>query len=266
MIMGPIHRILVPVALSPACAWAAKYACQVASKFGAELLFLHARERSTDDTTAFVEKAVGSGARVLIVDGDPAQGIIQAANEKAIDLIIMPTHAHGPLRRLLLGSVTAKVLHDAECPVWTGVHSEDRPFEIPSKFTQVICAVEMDKSCIRLIRSAIEFAGALGAELKIVHAIPAADETSDNRGEIEVRHFLFRLAKTSFDGLLGRAELNVTISLVGGPVATVVREAALREHAELVIIGRGQTRGGLGRLGTHAYGIIRHSPCPVLSI
>jgi nucleotide-binding universal stress UspA family protein len=146
------------------------------------------------------------------------------------------------------------------------VHSEDHPFEVPPRFTKAICAVDTDKSCIPLIRSAIEFTRALGAELKIVHGIPAADETSDNRGEIEVRRFLFRMAKTSFDELLGRAELNVEISLAGGPVATVVREAALRERAELVIVGRGQTRGGLGRLGTQTYGIIRHSPCPVLSI
>ena len=39
----------------------------------------------------------------------------------------MPTHGFGPLRRFLLGSVAAKVLHDAQCPVWTSVHT-DAPF------------------------------------------------------------------------------------------------------------------------------------------
>ena len=28
-------------------------------------------------------------------------------------------------RRLLLGSVTAKILHDAECPVWTAAHVDE---------------------------------------------------------------------------------------------------------------------------------------------
>jgi len=264
--MLPIRKILVPVALSPACDWAAKYAGRIASNCGAELLFLHVREKANRDLAAFVEKTRGIGGRILVVDGDPARCMIEAATQKAADLILMPTHAHGAFRRFLLGSVTAKALHDAECPVWTGVHSRNRPFEIPERFTKAICAVDSDSSFIPLIRRGMEIAAALGAQIKIVHAIPAADETSDNLGEIEVRHYLFRLAKMSFDDLLCRAELNVDISLVGGPIATVVREAALREHAELVIIGRGQTREGLGRLGTHTYGIIRHSPCPVLSI
>ena len=40
------------------------------------------------------------------------------------DLIMMPTHGYGPFRRFLLGSVTAKILHDATCPVWTSTHLE----------------------------------------------------------------------------------------------------------------------------------------------
>jgi hypothetical protein len=49
-------------------------------------------------------------------------------------------------------------------------------------------------------------------------------------------------------------------------VERVVREAVLRERAQLVVIGRGHTQGGLGRIRTHSYSIIRSSPCPVLSI
>jgi len=33
---------------------------------------------------------------------------------------MLPTHGRTPLRRFLLGSVTAKVLHDRTVPVWTG--------------------------------------------------------------------------------------------------------------------------------------------------
>ena len=36
----------------------------------------------------------------------------------------MPTHGLGKLRRFILGSVTAKVLHDLEAPVLTGAHVE----------------------------------------------------------------------------------------------------------------------------------------------
>jgi nucleotide-binding universal stress UspA family protein len=35
---------------------------------------------------------------------------------------------------------------------------------------------------------------------------------------------------------------------------------------DLIVIGRGVLHETLGRLRTHAYGIIRHAPCPVLSV
>jgi nucleotide-binding universal stress UspA family protein len=43
--------------------------------------------------------------------GDPAQNLVQLAHAEAVDLIVMPTHGHGPIRRSILGSVAAKVLH-----------------------------------------------------------------------------------------------------------------------------------------------------------
>jgi len=52
----------------------------------------------------------------------------------------------------------------------------------------------------------------------------------------------------------------------GGDVAEGIRDLALRNRADLVVIGRGAIRTGLGRLYAHSYDIIRESPCPVLSV
>jgi len=46
----------------------------------------------------------------------------------------------------------------------------------------------------------------------------------------------------------------------------VVRNIALKSRADLVVIGRGAIRTGLGRLNANSYDIIRDSPCPVLSV
>jgi hypothetical protein len=40
---------------------------------------------------------------------------------------MMSTHGYGAFYRFLLGSVTAKVLHEIQCPVWTGAHLEEAP-------------------------------------------------------------------------------------------------------------------------------------------
>ena len=48
----------------------------------------------------------------VMLEGDPASRIAEYAGHEKVDLIMMPTHGYGPFRRFLLGSVTAKVLHD----------------------------------------------------------------------------------------------------------------------------------------------------------
>src|SRR5713226_6543474 len=75
----------------------------------------------------------------VVEQGDPAGVIADYARKEGVDLIMMPTHGYGPFRRFLLGSVTAKVLHDAACPVWTDVH-EVKAFP-RSGCQTVVCAV-----------------------------------------------------------------------------------------------------------------------------
>jgi len=265
------NKILIPIALSPSCAWAAHYGAQLARRFGSELVFLHVGKCSVDTIEAFLGTDLPRSVKdtpheVAIHQGDAADTIVQFVRERAPSLIVMPTHAHGRFRRFLMGSVTAKVLHDVDCPVLTGVHLEKLPLSVQDEFHQVVCAVDLDESLGPVIRGALDFSGQLNAKLTVIHAIPAADETSDNPGEAEVRKFLFRLAEEKYAQLQRETGVAVPLSLSGGAVATVVREAALRAHADLVIIGRGHTQRALGRLRTHAYSIIRSSPCPVLSI
>jgi len=266
--MSSIRKILVPVALSPACAWAARYSASLATQLGAELLFVHVADQSAArELERFLHREIpGAACRSIVLTGEPADSIVAYAAEQTCDLIVMPTHAYGRFRRFLLGSVTSKVLHDADCPVWTGVHHQDAPFSDQATIRSVVCAVDLSPNCIPVICWAQNLAGCFQAVLKVIHAEPAADETSDNAGEIELRHHLFRRAQAKFEGWCGPAGLKIEIEQHGGSVAQVVREAVLRERADLVVIGRGHAQGTLGRLRTGAYGIIRDSPCPVLSI
>src|SRR5277367_1842970 len=74
--------------------------------------------------------------------GDPARVIVDFAHTHGVDLIMMPTHGYGPFRSLLLGSVTAKVLHDATCPVWTAAHVAGKPCQEQAACHDIICAVD----------------------------------------------------------------------------------------------------------------------------
>ncbi|HEY7307544.1 MAG TPA: universal stress protein [Bryobacteraceae bacterium] len=265
--MPAIRHILVPVVFSSRCAWAVRYAARIAKEFKARLLFLHVGQQSEgkalDD---FVARYLGDiSAKTNVVDGDPADRIVELARESKTDLIVMPTYM-GRFRTFLIGSVTAKVLHDADCPVLTGVHRYDDSPCPPEKFQNLICALDESPGCVSLLHWASDLAQSLSAQLKFVHAMPAVDEYSENCGEVEIRRYFLNQARSRFATLLAAEPGQPSIDLRGGEVTTVIRDAALFHHADLVIIGRGHANRALGLLRTGTYSIVRNSPCPVISV
>ena len=52
-----------------------------------------------------------------VLHGNPANGILAAAEQREVDLIVMTTHGRSGLRRSVLGSVTDKVLRESHKPV-----------------------------------------------------------------------------------------------------------------------------------------------------
>lgn len=266
--MQLLKSILVPVDYSGRCSWAVRYGIQLAGALQAKIHVIHVA--ASPDPEA-LDEFLGAEAAKTRLDrsvllGDPAEQIVCFARREAFDLILMPTHGHGRFRRFLLGSVTAKVLDDADCPVWTGVHQPEGGQPASARIQRVICGVEPEPRSIPLIRWAQDLCARFGATLTVVHAIPAADEISENRGEVELRRYLFGRAEADFERLRQVSGLDVPVVLAGGDAGRTLREAALRENADLMVIGRGQIQRPLGRLRTQAYSIIRQSPCPVVSV
>ena len=68
-------------------------------------------EHSRLAQNVFTELALS--ATSLERTGDPAEEILHAAHEIAADVIVLGSHGHGAIERLLLGSVSDKVAHGA---------------------------------------------------------------------------------------------------------------------------------------------------------
>jgi nucleotide-binding universal stress UspA family protein len=62
-------------------------------------------------------RAAGGQAQVLIWDGDPASCVIEAARAEGASRIVIGSHGRGRLGRVLVGSVSATVAAQADCPV-----------------------------------------------------------------------------------------------------------------------------------------------------
>lgn len=54
---------------------------------------------------------------VVLTDLKPAQAIINYAQDEDVDLIIIATHGYTGMKKLLLGSVAYRVLHESPVPI-----------------------------------------------------------------------------------------------------------------------------------------------------
>lgn len=275
--MFPISRILVPVDFSDGCLAMLPYPRAIALRYDAELTLLHVFnpvytvpptgpfgpaivtlppcvfEHATQRLDAFgVDQLRGCRVRRLIYEGDPAKQIIAFTKSEDIQLIIMPTHGLGILRRFLIGSVTAKVLHDVTCPVLTGVHVEQSSQSKAVTFSKVLCAIDLGTNSEPTLTWAAGFAEAFDARLEIIHAMVASNDGTE-RERIE------KLRQT-----VSANAANIYIR-EGEPVKIVIA-AAKSTAADLLVIGRAVHEDPVGRLRPTAYAIISQSPCPVVSL
>jgi nucleotide-binding universal stress UspA family protein len=288
--MRAFQKILFPVDMSDSCTATAPFVDAMARKYNAELTLLHVLEMPSGlipdwyggtvpviDTGAIwqaqteaaqsylTDKFQGLKVRRVVVEGDAAQAIDDYAGENGADLIMMATHGYGVFRTLLLGSVTAKVLHDTHCPVWTGVHVEDTPAVSPD-FTSIMCAVDRTEDSIATMRFACRLAQDNHARLVLVHAIPGAEVAPEKYFDADLRQYLEQDARKTIAKLQETAGVAATLCLGAGEVSHVVRDSALGHSADLVVIGRGKATRTLGRLRSNVYSIIRDAPCPVISV
>lgn len=134
------ETILLATDLSPASDAATGRAIDLAVRLEARLLVVHVvggrgRSRSVEErakrttSAGFVverARAAGADASFLIWDGDPGDGIVDAAEAETVDMIVVGSHARGSLGRYILGSVSDHVVHRAACPVLVvRPHDED---------------------------------------------------------------------------------------------------------------------------------------------
>jgi len=288
--MVAIKHILFPMDFSERCNAAIPFVAAMADRFGARVTLISAVQ-------PFYYAGMGDPGNLVMVDtealltelkarvdgltvkefahlkvekyadlGDPADVITSFAHDKSVDLIMMPTHGYGPFRTLLLGSVAAKILHDAKCPVWTAAHGTEEPSPEHVNPRTILCAVEAAPKSVELIKWAAEFSKTMGAELRLSHVVPGIESWPGSQMNQEFERDMKLEAKAQIEKLKESAGVDAAVHVVSGHVADAVREEALNHNADLVIIGRGVLQETLGRLRSNAYAIIRNAPCPVLSV
>jgi nucleotide-binding universal stress UspA family protein len=224
------------------------------------------RETMSRELQEFAESQFGDlPLRCVITTGDPADCITAQSARNNIDLIMMPTHGRGVFRRLLLGSVTAKVLHDCPLPVWTTAHCE-HVHAGGRDIRRILCAMDTGRENVRVLEVAADLAHEYDAEVHLVHAMPGQEAYQENTIDPGLRQFLMRQARERIEDLQHEVGTHWELCVKPGGVEDCVRQMAEDYGADVVLIGRGRGRERFEARRTHSTAIIRESPCPVLSV
>jgi len=253
-----IEQILFPVdftdrsrSLNGEVAW-------LAERFGAIVTLLHVGETPGDWIRDYALPIPEGRLRRVCRKGDAATEILEWANERETDVIVMGTKGVDPLCGLMIGSVTMKVLQEADCPVW--LHAGGRTFQ---GVDQIVCLLELAEEGVPLLRYARDAAEIFNARVRLVHMTPARTEQ-----RFSAPHFSERLGEMAASQIVTMQQMAGTdfpVAITPGMVGLDAGELARDLNADLIVIGRGHMRETFGALRTHTFDIIGKAGCPVLS-
>ena len=133
--MAMLKKILAPTDFSDISADGVRYACQLAKDTGAEIIIFNVdvldesnrvdkreMEQHKKRLAEFVAEKIGDAGlglkmRQLVDAGQPFGAIVDCAEKEGVDLIVMSSHGRSGLSRMLIGSVTDKILRGSPCPI-----------------------------------------------------------------------------------------------------------------------------------------------------
>ncbi|HVR16539.1 MAG TPA: universal stress protein [Candidatus Limnocylindrales bacterium] len=133
--MAMLKTILAPTDFSDLSANGVRYACQLARDVGAALIIFnvvaldesnavnkreieqHKKRLEEFVAEKVADAGVGLKVRQMVDAGQPFGAIVDRAEKEGVDLIVMSSHGRSGLSRMLIGSVTDKILRGGSCPV-----------------------------------------------------------------------------------------------------------------------------------------------------
>lgn len=222
----------------------------------------------------------------LVREGAPVGVITRLAAEHPEALIVMSTHGRGGFSRLMMGSVTSRVVGGVQNPVFT-VRCNDDETPVPMEsIDHIIVPLDGSKFAERALDHAAAMAQLFGARMTLCQSTHGADYFSDRTDWTRLDgegglHFggpaalSERLSELSVDYLhrIARrleARFGITgVRLVNTHAAAPDAIAELaREPAQSLVVMTTHGRSGVGRalLGSVADRVVRHSPAPTLLV
>jgi nucleotide-binding universal stress UspA family protein len=280
------HRIVCPVAFSADSAEALRYAIAFAKDYQAELFILHCTEKPRmaeparraaikEELENFVANHGPAGglkdcaARLVLVEGDPAEAITDKAAELAAELIVMRSRRRP--NAALLGSTAEAVSRMAPCPVFVS-HPQEHNWLGKSgdiNLKRVLVAYDFSGDSELALSYGLSLAREYQTALHLLHVLPERQKYKAPELAFLPMNVDANLSPASrLSGILP-GEL-----LAGFESRGVLREGlpyreilnyAEEQRMDLICIGASGSDYGMRTLfGSNADRVLRQAPCPML--
>ena len=296
-----IDRILCPVDFSEFSGPALERAVRLGNWFGARVVVLLVipfvipagvglsycpaplevsrtqREQVAQGIADLVAPLLGEGAPIetKVLQGDPWRVIQEEAEALPADLLVMGTHGRSGFERLLLGSVTEKVLRRAPCPVLTVGQVSAHPRAGPL-FRRILCAADLTQASGHTLDVALSLATENDARITLLHVVESLPGNAGAGlyptvpGIGSLRRDLIDQARAELrKGVpdAARSFCDVSERVESGAAWSEILRVADEVDADLIVMGA-HTRGAVTRMffGSTSSHVVRRATCPVLVI
>lgn len=296
-----ISRIVVPLDHSEASEAALPLAAHLAQRRGIPLTLVHVLEESPD-MASFIGRGSGVDAlleiergshdylqqlandvasvevETAVLRGEPAAGLVEYVEELDQPLIVMSSHGRTGFRRMVMGSVTAKIVHTAPAPVMVvRAGDEGSDVKVPAQIRRVLAPLDGSDFAEHALHATYELVTGADVAIHLVRvpetaSYPAtmygaasyeAVETYMDAMQSEAERYLTAVA----DGLKQQHQGEVSWEVRQGAASIAILEAAQAFDADLIAMAsHGRTGFRRFLMGSVAEQVLRDAHVPVLMV
>jgi nucleotide-binding universal stress UspA family protein len=298
--MPDINRIVCPIDFSEPSRHALEHAVVLARWYTAPVVTIHVHTPARFPTPGFELAGYGAppyadtanlesfrqaahdfavtatagavNVETVVEVGPAASSIVQYAGADPTTLIVIGTHGASGFQRLVLGSVTEKVLRTAKCPVMTVPPRAQATSRLPYK--RILCPIDFSTSSADSLQLALSLAKEGDAKVTLMHVTewPSSDEEPPSTRAFNVpeyRQFRDAEARAALQQMIpgDAAEWcspDVRVAH-GKPYQEILRHAA-DEGIDVIVMGV-HGRGAVDQMifGSTTNQVIRQATCPVIT-
>ncbi|MFP4649628.1 MAG: universal stress protein [Desulfobacterales bacterium] len=294
-----IRRILCATDFSEVSRMVVPYSIDLASELNAELYVCHVidlptisvygeavfdpitqQQRFIDFARREIENELQDApveSTPLVTIGHTTEEITRLAADYDIDLVVAATHGRSGIKRLFLGSVTARLMRIINCPILVlrTIEELENPHRQKIPFRRVLVGCDFSEDSDAAVECSINMAQEFESDLHLVHVV----EPTAYKGYLQfpaesgepVPGDLYEAVREKLSAKIPEDAANwcrniKTEVLVGKPYAELVHYADTHD-VDLIALGvRGHGMVESLLVGSTTDRVVRRAPCPVLSV